>query len=44
METLNEQETRAFLEMAQTIERQQKEIEQLRILVDQLETQLYGSR
>jgi len=42
METIKELEAKAFIEMAQTIERQKKEIQSLRELVSYLESQVYG--
>jgi uncharacterized coiled-coil protein SlyX len=44
METLKELESKAIIEMGQIIERQRKELEQLRIRVAELEKQIYGSR
>jgi len=44
METLKQQETKAFLQMAEHIKFLEKECEALRNQVQELEKQLYGSR
>ena len=44
METLKEQETKAFLEMAKYIKLLEEECAALRGQVNDLEKQLYGSR
>lgn len=44
METLNQQETKAILQMAEHIKFLEKECEALRTQVQELEKQLYGSR